>query len=138
MCITLCVNIIDILRCCVHVSHCLICFCLRRINHMAINHLHSSSEVLHRHIWQRYTCMWPVTEKLSSSCFGLKFCPIFLLIFFCTFKWKSSWWIYLAYVATFYDWSEWQILKKSRLISSIRECSMAKFFSLYNIGLTLL
>ncbi len=46
------VNIIDIIKplCTVNsMSYLLICF--RRINHMAINHLHSSSDVHHHHVW---------------------------------------------------------------------------------------
>ncbi len=68
MFITLCVNIINILRCCVHVSHCLICFCFRRINHMAINHLHSSSDVCHRHDWHNSVLHWYKVLSMRDSC----------------------------------------------------------------------
>jgi hypothetical protein len=38
----------------VSLSYCYTCFCFRRINHMAINHLHLSSDVHQCHVWHTY------------------------------------------------------------------------------------
>jgi hypothetical protein len=52
--LVVCVNIINVVKpssTVIPLSCLFICF--RRLNHMAINHLHSSSAVRHRHVWHK-------------------------------------------------------------------------------------
>jgi hypothetical protein len=70
--LSLCVDIIDVIKpLCTMISSSYMLICFRRINHMAINHLHSSSDVRHHHVWHSPYVKEIIDDITKSAHIGL-------------------------------------------------------------------
>ncbi len=68
-----------ILRTVISLSYLLSCF--RRINHMAINHLYSSSDVLHRHVWHNNCVSSMVAVYLCNQIYSSSYnCVLSMIV----------------------------------------------------------